>query len=53
MCFLGCDIGLTTPIISTLPPSMILRVDEMPAADSIRSIIQLGHPVSASPCRSN
>jgi hypothetical protein len=52
MCFLGCDIGLTTPIISTLPPSMILRVDEMPAADSIRSTLQslptksqLGRPV--------
>ena len=26
--FLGCDSGLTEPIVSTLPPSMILKVDE-------------------------
>ena len=38
--FLGCDSGLTTPIVSTLPPSMILTVDETPAADWIRSTLQ-------------
>jgi len=38
--FLGCDRGLTTPIVSTLPQSMILRVDETPAADWIRSTLQ-------------
>ena len=38
--FLGCDIALTTPIVSTLPPLMILPVDETPAADWIRSTLQ-------------
>jgi|EndMetStandDraft_5_1072996.scaffolds.fasta_scaffold103863_2 AraC-like DNA-binding protein len=38
--FLGCDSGLTNPIVSTLPPAMILRVDETPAADWIRSTFQ-------------
>ena len=38
--FLGCDSSLTNPIISTLPPSMILKVDETPAADWIRSTFQ-------------
>lgn len=38
--FLGCDSGLTNPIISTLPPTMILKVDETPAADWIRSTFQ-------------
>jgi Cupin len=38
--FLGCDRGLTAPIVSTLPQSMILRVDETPAADWIRSTLQ-------------
>ena len=38
--FLGCDSALTTPIVSTLPSSMILRVDETPAADWIRSTLQ-------------
>jgi AraC family transcriptional regulator, alkane utilization regulator len=38
--FLGCDSDLTTPIVSTLPPSMILPVDETPAADWIRSTLQ-------------
>ena len=38
--FLGCDSGLTNPIVSTLPPSMILKIDETPAADWIRSTFQ-------------
>jgi AraC family transcriptional regulator, alkane utilization regulator len=38
--FLGCDIALTTPIVSTLPPLMILPLDETPAADWIRSTLQ-------------
>lgn len=38
--FLGCDSGLTNPIVSTLPPAMILKVDETPAADWIRSTFQ-------------
>jgi AraC-like DNA-binding protein len=38
--FLGCDRSLTMPIVSTLPQSMILRVDETPAADWIRSTLQ-------------
>jgi len=38
--FLGFDSGLTNPIVSTLPPSMILKVDETPAADWIRSTFQ-------------
>jgi AraC-like DNA-binding protein len=35
--FLGCDSELTNPVISTLPQSMILRIEETPAADWIRS----------------
>ena len=38
--FLGCDGVLIDPIVSTLPPSMILKVDETPAADWIRSTFQ-------------
>ena len=38
--FLGCDSGLTNPIVSTLPPSMILKIDATPAADWIRSTFQ-------------
>jgi hypothetical protein len=38
--FLGCDSGLTNPIVSTLPPSMILKIDDTPAADWIRSTFQ-------------
>jgi len=38
--FLGGDSGLTNPIVSTLPSSMILKVDETPAADWIRSTFQ-------------
>src|SRR5258708_30514986 len=38
--FLGCDSSLTNPIISTLPPSMILQGDETPAAALIRSTFQ-------------
>ena len=38
--FLGCDSDLTNPIVSTLPPSMILKVDDTPAADWIRSTFQ-------------
>lgn len=38
--FLGCDGHLIRPIVSTLPPSLILRVDETPAADWIRSTFQ-------------
>jgi AraC-like DNA-binding protein len=38
--FLGCDGNLIIPIVSTLPPSLILKVDETPAADWIRSTFQ-------------
>jgi AraC-like DNA-binding protein len=38
--FLGCDRDLMLPIVSTLPPSLILKVDETPAADWIRSTFQ-------------
>jgi len=38
--FLGCDSDLTNPIVSTLPPSIVLKVDETPAADWIRSTFQ-------------
>lgn len=38
--FLGCDSGLTNPIVSTLPSALILKVDESPAADWIRSTFQ-------------
>src|SRR4029077_21088050 len=31
--YLGCDRDLIVPIVSTLPPSLILKVDETPAAD--------------------
>ncbi len=35
--YLGCDSDLIVPIVSTLPPSLILKVDDTPAADWIRS----------------
>ena len=38
--YLGCDSDLINPIVSTLPPSLILKVDETPAADWIRSTFQ-------------
>jgi AraC-like DNA-binding protein len=38
--FLGCDSGLANPIVSTLPSAMILKVDDTPAADWIRSTFQ-------------
>src|SRR5258708_19582842 len=38
--FLGRDSGLTAPIVATLPQSMILRVDETPAADCTPSTPQ-------------
>jgi AraC-like DNA-binding protein len=38
--YLGCVGDLITPIVSTLPPSLILKVDETPAADWIRSTFQ-------------
>jgi AraC-like DNA-binding protein len=38
--FLGCDNDLIIPIVSTLPPFLILKVDETPAADWIRSTFQ-------------
>lgn len=38
--FLGCNSDLILPIVSNLPPSLILRVDETPAADWIRSTFQ-------------
>lgn len=38
--FLGCDSDLTDPVISALPSSMILRIEETPAADWIRSTFQ-------------
>jgi len=38
--FLGCDSHFTDPIVSNLPPSMILKVDDTPAADWIRSTFQ-------------
>lgn len=38
--FLGCASALIAPIVSNLPPSLILRVDETPAADWIRSTFQ-------------
>lgn len=38
--FLGCDHLHANPIVSALPPVMLLRVDETPAADWIRSTFQ-------------
>jgi AraC-like DNA-binding protein len=38
--FLGCDYLHANPIVSALPPVMLLRVDETPAADWIRSTFQ-------------
>lgn len=38
--FLGCDSDLIDPIVSALPSSMILRLEETPAADWIRSTFQ-------------
>jgi AraC-like DNA-binding protein len=38
--YLGCNSDLINPIVSTLPSSMILKVDETPAADWIRSTFQ-------------
>lgn len=38
--YLGCDGVLIDPIVSTLPSSMILKVDDTPAADWIRSTFQ-------------
>ena len=38
--YLGCDRHFTHPIVSNLPPSMILKVDDTPAADWIRSTFQ-------------
>jgi AraC-like DNA-binding protein len=38
--FLGCDRALIRPIVSNLPAALILRVDETPAADWIRSTFQ-------------
>jgi AraC-like DNA-binding protein len=38
--YLGCDSDLINPIVSTLPPSLILKVDDTPAADWIRSTFQ-------------
>jgi AraC-like DNA-binding protein len=38
--FLGCNSHFTDPIVSNLPPSMILKVDDTPAADWIRSTFQ-------------
>jgi AraC-like DNA-binding protein len=38
--FLGCDSDLTNPIVSTLPSAMILKVEDTPAADWIRSTFQ-------------
>jgi hypothetical protein len=55
--FLGCDGNLIIPIVSTLPPSLILKVDETPAADWIRSTFQYaahevadGRPVPRRSC---
>ena len=38
--YLGSNSDLINPIVSTLPPSLILKVDETPAADWIRSTFQ-------------
>lgn len=38
--YLGCDGDLIRPIASNLPPSLILKVDDTPAADWIRSTFQ-------------
>lgn len=38
--YLGCDGDLIRPIVSNLPPSLILKVDDTPAADWIRSTFQ-------------
>ena len=47
--YLGCDSDLINPIVSTLPPSLILKVDETPAADWIRSTFQYAaHEVALS-----
>lgn len=38
--YLGCDRDLIRPIVSALPSSLVLRVEETPAADWIRSTFQ-------------
>jgi len=38
--FLGCDHLLANPVMSALPAAMLLRVEETPAADWIRSTFQ-------------
>lgn len=38
--YLGCDQLIANPIMSTLPPMMLLRVEDTPAADWIRSTFQ-------------
>jgi AraC-like DNA-binding protein len=38
--YLGCDSALIMPLVSSLPPSLILKVAETPAADWIRSTFQ-------------
>lgn len=38
--FLGCAGALVAPIVANLPASLILRVDDTPAADWIRSTFQ-------------
>jgi len=38
--YLGCDHLLANPIVSSLPPMMLLRVEDTPAADWVRSTFQ-------------
>ncbi|MBS0522474.1 MAG: AraC family transcriptional regulator [Proteobacteria bacterium] len=38
--FLGCDLLMANPIVSALPAAILLRVEETPAADWIRSTFQ-------------
>lgn len=38
--YLGCDQLLANPLMSALPPMLVLRVDDTPSADWIRSTFQ-------------
>jgi AraC-like DNA-binding protein len=40
--YLGCDHLLANPVISSLPPMMVLRIEDSPAAAWIRSTFEYG-----------